>query len=158
MLTVKTPYKMEDASKQASQEMTRFTSELQQAILSIESDFCMNKSKWEKVILIPTLYDYICSSMYGINIIGGKTGVLSSISLYYILDKKASRRGDVDASIVGQGCPITLCPGDPGLWLACGAALQGHTLSNQHLSVLGLDHKTWPGWKSRGEKGGEGRT
>lgn len=45
MLTVKTPYKMEDAGKQASQEMTRFTSELQQAILSIESDFCMNKSK-----------------------------------------------------------------------------------------------------------------
>lgn len=108
---------------------------------------------WENKIL-PTLYNDICCSVYGINIIGGKTGVLSSISLDHILNIKAPGGGDVDASVVGQGGPITLCPGDPGLRLACGTTLQGHTLSHQHLSVLGLDHKTWPCCSGRGEGGG----
>lgn len=101
------------------------------------------------------MYDDIRCSVYGINIIGGKAGILSSISLDHVLNIKPAGGGDVDASVVGQGCPIALCPGDPGLRLACGTALQGHTLSHQHLSVLGLDHKTWPCWRSRGRGGGE---
>lgn len=92
--------------------------------------------------------------MYGINIIGGKTGILSTISLDHILNIEPTRRGDVNASIVGQGRTIAFSPGDPGLWLACGTALQGHTLSHQNLCVLGLNHKTWSCWKD----GGEGRT
>lgn len=112
-----------------------------------------NKEKW---ILISTLYNDISCGMYGIDVVGGKTGILSPISLDHLLDIKPSRRGDVDASVVGQGCPVALCPGDSGLRLACGAALQGNALSHQHLRVLGLDHKTWPCWRSRGEReGGE---
>lgn len=92
------------------------------------------------------MYDDISRSVYGVNIVGGKTGVLSSISLDHILNIEPSGGGDVDASVVGQRCPVGLCPGDPRLGLACGAALQGHALSHQHLGVLGLDHKTWPCW------------
>lgn len=88
--------------------------------------------------------------MYSINIIGGKTGILSSISLDHILDKKPSGGGDVDAGVIGQWCPVTPCPGHSGLRLACGTALQGHALSDQHFSVLGLDYKTWSSCRSRG--------
>lgn len=116
----------------------------------------INQSKWEKGISIPTLHDDVRCGMYGINIIGGKAGILSSISLDHVLDIKPSGRGDVDTSIVGQGCPIAFSPRDPRLWLACGTALQGHTLSHQHLSVQRLDHKTWPCLRSSGgEKRGE---
>lgn len=87
--------------------------------------------------------------MYGINIIRGKTGILSSISLDHVLDKKPSRGGDVDAGVIGEWCPVALCPRYSGLWLAYGTALQGHTLSDQHLSVLGLDYKIWSCLKSR---------
>ncbi len=116
----------------------------------------IKKPKWEKWIVIPTLYNDIRCSVYGINIVRGKTGILSSISLGHVLDVKSSRRGDVDASVVGKWRPIAFCPGDARLRLACGAALQGHALSHQHLSVLGLDHETWPCWRSEGR--GEGRT
>lgn len=68
--------------------------------------------------------------MYGINIIGGKAGILSSIGLGHVLDVEPSRGGDVDASVIGQGCPVALCPRDAGLRLARGAALQGHALSH----------------------------
>lgn len=86
----------------------------------------------------------VSCGMYGVNIIGSKAGILAPISLDHILDVKASRGSDVDAGVIGQGCPVTLSPGDPGLWLACGAALQCYTLPDQHLCVLGLDYKTWP--------------
>lgn len=102
-----------------------------------------------------TLDDDVSSSMHGINIIGGKTGILSTISLDHILNIQPTRRGDVYASIVGQGRTIAFSPGDPGLWLTCGTALQGHTLSHQNLCVLGLNHKTWPCWKDGGEGRGE---
>lgn len=87
--------------------------------------------------------------MYGINIVGGKTGVMSPIRQVHVLDIKPSGGGGVDAGVVGKGCAVPLGPGHPGLWLARGAALQGHALSHQHLSVLGLDHKTWPCWRRR---------
>lgn len=94
--------------------------------------------------MIPTLYDDIRRSVYSIHIIGGKTCVLPPIRLVHILDVKPSGGGDGDAGVVGQGCAIALRPRDPGVWLARGATLQGHTLSHQHLGVLGLDHKAWP--------------
>lgn len=96
-----------------------------------------------------TLDNDISCGMYGIHIIGGKTCILSSILLDNILDIKPSGGGDVDANIIGQRCPVSLCPGDSRLWLACGTALQRHTLSHQDLSVLGLYHKTWSCWRSR---------
>lgn len=99
------------------------------------------------------MYNDVRCSMYGINIIGGKTRILSSIRLNHVLDVKPSRGGDVDPCVIGQGCPVGLCPGDPWLWLACGTAFQGHALSHQHLGVLGLDHKTWPRWRGRMRRG-----
>lgn len=102
-----------------------------------------------------TLHEDVCCSVYGINVIGGKAGVLAPISLHHILDEKPPRGSGVNASVVGQGGPVSLRPGDSGLRLACGTALQSHTLAHQHLCVLGLDHETWPCCSNRAERGRE---
>ena len=87
------------------------------------------EENWEKWIY-PTLYNDICRSMNCVNIIWGKTGILSSIGLDHILNIKPTRGGDIDARIVGQGSSVPFSPGDSRLWLASGTALQGHTLSH----------------------------
>lgn len=95
--------------------------------------------------------------MDSVDIIGCETGIFSSVGLHHVLNIQSTRGGDVDARVCGQGAAIPFGPGNSGLWLACGAALQGHALSHQHLRVLGLNHKTWPCWQSRGGGGRTGR-
>lgn len=80
--------------------------------------------------------------MNGVNVVGGKTGVLPSIGLDHLLDVEPPRGSGADASVTGQRCTVTLRPGDPRLRLAGGAALQGHAFSHQHLRVKRLDDKT----------------
>lgn len=88
--------------------------------------------------------------MDSVDIIGCKTGIFSSVCLHHVLNIQSTRGSDVDTSVIREGATIAFSPGHSRLWLACGAALQGHALSYQYLCVLWLNHKTWPCWRSRG--------
>lgn len=107
----------------------------------------------EFYLFVLTLHYDISSRVDSVDIIGCETGVFSSVSLRHVLDIQPARGGDVDASVTGQGAAVAFSPGHSGLRLACGAALQGHALSHQHLCILRLDHKTRPCWRSGGGAG-----
>lgn len=93
-----------------------------------------------------TLYYNIRIGTDSVNIVAREAGVLSSISLIDTLNEKTAGRCNVDAGVHRQGRLVSFSPGYPGLWLTRRAALQGHTLPHQHLSILWLDHKTGPSW------------
>lgn len=85
--------------------------------------------------------------MDGVHLVAGEAGVLAAVRLVDVLNVEAAGGGDVDAVVRWQGRAVAAGPGDAGLRLAGGAALQGHALAHQHLRVLGLDHKAGPRWE-----------
>lgn len=99
-----------------------------------------------------TLHDDVRSGVNGVHVVAGEAGVLAPVSLVNVLDVEPPRGGDVDAGIAGQWAAVSSGPRHPRVRLTCSAALESHALSNQHLRVLGLDHKTGPscGLQSRG--------
>lgn len=82
--------------------------------------------------------------MDGVHLVAGEAGVLPAVGLVDVLDVEAAGGGDVDAVVRGQGRAVPAGPGDAGLGLTGGAALEGHALAHQHLRVLRLDHETGP--------------
>lgn len=73
--------------------------------------------------------------------VGGKAGVLPAVLLLHVLDIEAAGRGDAHPRVCGHGAAVAPGPGDLRRGVARGAALQGHTLPDQHFCVLGLDYK-----------------
>ena len=73
--------------------------------------------------------------------VGGEAGVLPAVLLLHVLDVEAAGRGDAHPRVCGHGAAVAPGPGDLRRGVARGAALQSHTLPDQHLCVLGLDDK-----------------
>ena len=81
--------------------------------------------------------------------VGGEAGVLPAVLLLHVLDVEAAGRGDAHPRVRGHGAAVAPGPGDLRRGVARGAALQSHTLPDQHLCVLGLDDKCWASCRGR---------
>lgn len=80
-----------------------------------------------------------------VDAVGRKARVLPAVLLHDILDVQAAGGRDAHARVHRHGRPVPFRPGDLGRGVARGAALQRDALPDQHLRVLGLDHKSGPG-------------